>query len=90
MVRERDQLSLRVDSELPINVLKVSFDGVEGHEELVGNHLRFDPLLGEATDPKLGECQCIRINQLTMPAPVCQPQLLTGFLRQAFGAAVLR
>ena len=71
-------------------MLKVRFDGVGAHEELVGNLPGFDAFLGQAADSLLRRRQRVRIHLSTMLASMCQRQLLAGFPCQALGPAVLR
>ena len=79
MMRQRDQLSLRVDLQLAIDVLQVGLDGVEADEELVGNLSGFDALLGQTAHALLRRRQGVRIHFSMMLASVCQRQLFTAF-----------
>jgi hypothetical protein len=73
MSRHGDQLSLRVDAQLLVDVLEMGLDGVGRVEELTGDLLRLEAALGQPADAIFSGSEGVRVDVLTVVPSACGP-----------------
>jgi hypothetical protein len=68
----------------------MGLDRVGADEQLRSDLGGSESSLGQPSNPQLGFGQRVRVDPVTALPPVCQPELVAGFLRPALGATPLR
>jgi hypothetical protein len=68
----------------------MGLDRVGADEELGSDLGRSESPLGQPSNPQLCFGQRVRVDPATALPPVCQPELVAGLRRPAFGATSLR